>query len=138
MSITDLYELARYLVKQITFTKKHKVLIVEDNPYDLQLINTYLNKLKIDYDYAGTAEEAMGRIQEKKYTVVFVDLRLPLMGGVDFSKRIKEELPETTVIIVPGLMDDVIKLPKGGLILMIGKPVTLDALKEVFKKLKIN
>lgn len=53
-------------------------------------------------DEAGTAEEALARIQERDYDVIITDISMPGMSGEDLLGLIKIYRPRTPVIFVTG------------------------------------
>ena len=64
--------------------------IVDDEPLALTLIESYVNKtptLELCGKYAS-AVEAMGGLQREPVDIVFLDIQMPDLNGLDFSKTI--------------------------------------------------
>jgi DNA-binding NarL/FixJ family response regulator len=55
---------------------------------------------------AGDGEAAVAQARSLKPDVVLMDIRMPKMNGVDATRLIKEELPETVVIVLTTFDDD--------------------------------
>ncbi len=59
------------------------VLIVEDNQFNYELLNNILNLYKIQSDIAINGFEALEKLNEKDYSLVFMDWHMPDMDGVE-------------------------------------------------------
>ncbi len=87
-----------------------QLLIVDDNEYNLFVLQNYLKSLRLVADEALNGLEAINKVMQKAknpccrgYKLVVMDLNMPLMGGVEATQVIKEkarngEIPETTVV----------------------------------------
>jgi CheY-like chemotaxis protein len=80
-----------------------KVLVVDDDPVVGKSFNRVLSK---DRGYvvvtAQNAAEALQRMHEQEYDVVFTDIKMPGMDGVELTERVKAERPWTPVVIITG------------------------------------
>ncbi len=75
----------------------HSILLVEDNPMDVDLTKRAfaMNGLPVDMEVAGDGEQALDYIArwdagEVPPSVILLDLKLPKVGGLDVLKRLKE------------------------------------------------
>lgn len=60
-----------------------------------------LPDMKVDFvGAASNGEEALNLFREKKPDVVFTDIKMPIMDGLELLKAIKQERPGTEVIII--------------------------------------
>ncbi len=86
-------------------TEKEKklpsILVVDDEPGIQRALKRILSK-KYDTEVVGSGEEALGRLEEKKYDIAIVDLRMPGMDGFQLLRTIKLYRPHTEVIIMSG------------------------------------
>ncbi len=93
------------------------------------------------FAYVGDAadgEMALPLIRQTKPDVLITDIRMPFMDGIDLSKIIKKELPNTRIIIISGFDDfsyaqEAISIGVDNYLL---KPITKDKLAEVMKDAK--
>ncbi len=67
-----------------------KVLVADDNGVNLKLISVLLAKYGIDTVLAQDGEEAVSLFEQGDYPVVFLDIHMPKMDGVEAMKIIKE------------------------------------------------
>lgn len=76
-----------------------KVLVVEDNALTLKLIKSKLNGFLTCIDTALNGEEAEAQIIKNKYHIIFIDISLPDMDGVELKRRISKILDEDVFFI---------------------------------------
>jgi len=80
----------------------HKVLVVDDDP----VVGKSFNRVLSDKGYlvvtAQNAHEALKKIREEEYDVVFTDIKMPGMDGIELAERVKARRPWTPVVIVTG------------------------------------
>ncbi len=84
----------------MTGNTKHKVLVVDDSPEDLQLL---VVSLKDDYTVVAATSGDMAiemANHEPKPEVVFMDVTMPGMDGYETCVKIKEEHPDIDVIFI--------------------------------------
>lgn len=78
-----------------------RILVVDDNEMNLELFRGMLWKTKLQIDTAMNGEEAIARVKEKEYHVIFMDHMMPVMDGMTAMHKLREEkLCEATPIIV--------------------------------------
>lgn len=56
---------------------------------------------------ASSGEEAIDKVRELRPDIVFMDLRMPGIGGIEATHRILARYPETKVLVVSAFNDDV-------------------------------
>jgi len=88
--------------------KKLRLLLVDDQALFREALRTLLG-LQADFEIIGEAangEEAIARVRELAPDVVLMDLRMPVLGGVDATRRIVAETPATRVIVLTTFEED--------------------------------
>jgi DNA-binding NarL/FixJ family response regulator len=78
-----------------------RILIVDDHPITRDGLRTALS-LTDDVEVVGEAasgEEAIEVVEDSKPDVIFMDVRMPGMNGIQATKVIRERHPETKVIL---------------------------------------
>lgn len=64
-------------------------LVVEDNPNNRLLLMSHLKALKLPAHAVVNGAEALGELGKKTYSIVLMDLQMPVMGGLDAAVRIR-------------------------------------------------
>ena len=93
--------------------KKIKVLIADDHTLVRDGIRALL-VLAADIEVVGeaaTGKEALEQIKELRPDVVLMDLMMPTMSGLDATRRIRREFPETKVLALTQYDDSEYVLP---------------------------
>lgn len=70
------------------------VLIVDDHDHARIIVGGMLKKLGIDYDLAENGEEAIAKAREKNYSLILMDLSMPVMDGFEATVGIRTNFPE--------------------------------------------
>lgn len=81
---------------------KANILVVDDDQSLCKSVAVVLKKEGYTVDTVFSAEEALKKAAETKYALMFVDLMLPGMSGLDLLTTVKETNPDTTVIMITG------------------------------------
>ena len=68
-----------------------KVLLVEDNPLNMELIIEILQSQGFNVDTAGDGEKAVIMAEKSTYDIILMDIALPGIDGVETSKKIKSK-----------------------------------------------
>ncbi len=66
-----------------------KVLVADDVKSNLIIIGRYFKKWDIAYDTAKNGQEAIDLIFENDYDIVFLDIGMPILSGLDVAKMIR-------------------------------------------------
>lgn len=117
-----------------------KVLVVDDIPLNVLLIEKMLSPFKFNILKANSGEKAMEKIENDKPDIILLDLMMPGMNGYDVIEAVratttKEELP---IIILSALNsnDDVVKGFSLGANDFLTKPIIMEQLhNSVIKQL---
>lgn len=79
-----------------------KVLVVDDDPVVGESFNRVLSGKGYAVITASNGEEALAKLKAEQYDLVFTDLRMPGMDGLEVAERVKAKQPWTPVVIVTG------------------------------------
>lgn len=80
------------------------ILVVDD---DEAIRDTLYDLLSEQYvcQTAETAEKAFARLEADVYDVVLTDISMPGVSGLELLGRVRQEYPDTPVIIISGISD---------------------------------
>jgi len=79
-----------------------KILIVDDNPNMSVLLSDILEIFEYEGKQAADGHEALNKLKNDDFAMVFTDLRMPKMDGIDLLNTIKEDHPELPVVVITG------------------------------------
>lgn len=74
-----------------------KILIAEDNDSNYILMTYILRKFYL-YERAKNGQEAVDMVGKNDYDLVLMDIKMPVMDGLEATKAIKESKPELPVV----------------------------------------
>jgi len=78
-----------------------QVLVAEDNLVNQMVIKGYLKRLGIDPVLAENGEEALKRIGEHSFDIILMDINMPVMDGVETTRKIREGEKQKNTIGMP-------------------------------------
>lgn len=90
-----------------------KLLLVEDNPADADLLQEILdeaNETEWSLVHVETLKEALKCLNENQFDVVLLDLSLPDKQGLDTVQKTYDVVPDLPIVVLTGLNDKVIAL----------------------------
>ena len=107
------------------------VLVVDDERTLARAIKAFLSESGYEAEVAGDAEQALRLLESMRPDVVFCDVRLPGMDGIELLRRIREFDPAIPVIIMTahGTIEGAVEAVKLGAFDYLKKPVDLEELK---------
>ena len=76
------------------------ILVVDDDPGTCITLTNILNKKGYKTGIAHTGEEAIDMAQEKAYDIIFIDMKLPTINGLETYLAIKDISPEAVAIVM--------------------------------------
>lgn len=111
-----------------------RILVAEDNPVNQKLTLLLFENLGYHIDIAENGLLAVKAAQNKKYDLVFMDIQMPQMDGVEASKYIHADHGKNAPIIIAltanAMEGDRDKYIKEGLDDYLSKPINVKELKE--------
>ena len=83
-----------------------KVLVIDDE----EVVRSFFKKLGerkgLDVTVTKNSEQAVEKIKSKSFDVVVVDIRMPIVNGLETFRLIKEIRPDIPVIMMTGSHED--------------------------------
>jgi CheY-like chemotaxis protein/anti-sigma regulatory factor (Ser/Thr protein kinase) len=107
--------------------RRTRVLVIDDDPAVRDVLASMLAKAGHEVVKAGGGREGLEVFQTTTFDLVFTDLGLPDMSGLEVAATVKEQSPTTAVVMITGWgreLDEE-KLRKEGVDLLLCKPFDL-------------
>ncbi|RJP73736.1 MAG: diguanylate cyclase [Candidatus Abyssobacteria bacterium SURF_17] len=112
------------------------VLIVDDEEVIRQVMRDILTDSGYEVDVVENGEKALAQLKNKTYGLVFADIRMPKMDGMEFLRRAKHLTPDLDIIMMTGYasVDIAVEAIKLGAQDFITKPFNLDHIRIVAER----
>ncbi len=116
--------------------EKPRILVIDDEPRIRDACQMVLEEMGFAVALAANGNEGIQRIQERHYDIVLVDLMMPVLSGFDVLYHVRENHPDTVVVVITGYatVEHSIEAMKKGAFDFIPKPFTPDQLRTVVSK----
>ncbi|SDD10271.1 PAS fold-containing protein [Massilia sp. PDC64] len=110
-----------------------RILVVEDNVDSQYLVCEMLRAFGHEADGVGHPNDALARLAAGQYDVLFTDVSLPGMSGVDLARQAVTQAPSMRVIFASGYGDTLLRHVEFPY-LSLQKPYELDQLQQALDK----
>jgi len=115
---------------------KRNILITDDEQSQRLILSGYLKQKGYNIFEAASGDEALKIAGNNLIDIVLSDFRMPDMNGIDLLIKLKEKNPEIAVVIITafGTVENAVKAMKEGAFDYLTKPVDLDELDLIVKR----
>jgi len=120
---------------------KTSILLVEDNKVNQVVAKALFAHLGYQIDLSENGQDAVERLKTKSYDLVFMDIQMPIMNGMEATRKIREYSPDVlnpnTIIIAMtahAMKGDKEKCLAGGMDDYISKPIGNETVLQILKK----
>jgi signal transduction histidine kinase/ligand-binding sensor domain-containing protein/ActR/RegA family two-component response regulator len=113
------------------------ILVAEDNPVNQQLALMILTKMGYAPEMVWNGREVLNKLQEKKFDLIFMDIQMPEMDGLEATRMIRHSPGQQPVIIAMtanAMQGDREECLAQGMNDYLSKPVRLDELVTMLEK----
>lgn len=112
-----------------------KVLLVDDEPRFLVSMGKLLRKHDYNIVTAQSGAEALKIMEEQTFDAVVVDVKMPKMNGIEFTRKVKSLFPLTEVVFLTAhaTLDLAIEGIRLGAFEFLLKPCSIEQLIEKLK-----
>jgi DNA-binding NtrC family response regulator len=116
---------------------KPEIMIVDDERIVRESLFHWFKKGGYPVDTAATGEEALKKLVRFSYDVLFVDIKMPGMSGLELLEKVRMDHPDTMVIIITayGSIESAVQAMKMGAVEYLLKPFKPDCLTLVMEKI---
>lgn len=117
-----------------------KILVAEDNPINQTLAEMVLGKLGYKIELAGNGKEALEKIRATAFDLVFMDVQMPEMDGLEATESLRKQdsLKQPIVIAMTAfaMQSDKEKCIEAGMNDYISKPIRIEDIQSLIIKWK--
>lgn len=115
-----------------------KVLVVDDELLVRSFLKETLDRKGLDVTCAENGKTAIGLIKDTTYDLVFTDMKMPDITGLEVLKKIKEISPSTIVVVITafGSIENAVEAMRLGAFNYLIKPFSPDTIEAVLEKAK--
>lgn len=117
-----------------------KVMLVDDEPLALQFLETQLHSIG-DFKIVGAYRTSRGlteRIKDKKPDLLFLDIKIGTVNGVELAAAIQEAHPELPIVFVTGFHEYAVQAFELNALDYLVKPIQKDRLRKTIQRLKMD
>ena len=112
------------------------VLIVDDDESIRELFECIVEDLGYNCDTAADGQEGVEKVKQQSYKLVFLDIKMPKLNGIETLKQIKQINSATVVTMMTGfsvddLVEEAMSLNASDVLY---KPFDVETLEEVINK----
>lgn len=87
-------------------TQPARILLVEDDAKVRDVFSQLFTEFNCILFEAEDGEKAVHLIQNHSFDLIFLDLQLPKIDGIDVFKEVKKHRPTTPVMVISGFLDE--------------------------------
>jgi CheY-like chemotaxis protein len=108
------------------------ILIVDDEKNIRLTLSRSLEDLGVETDSAEDGKEALGKLKEKEFGLVLLDIRMPGVDGMEVLRQVRESRPDIRIIILTayGTIELAVEAMKLGAVDFIQKPFVPEQIRE--------
>lgn len=112
------------------------ILVVDDEALMRRFLHEALNQKGFSVDVAENGKQAHFFLKNNTYDLVITDMKMPDCTGLDIVKKIKEQSPQTLVLIMTafGTIENAVEAMRLGAFNYLLKPFTPDAMEALIEK----
>ncbi len=114
-----------------------RILIIEDEINIAKTIAATFAKTDYTVEMCHDGKEGLQKLKSEKWDIVFLDIRLPSMDGMEILKHLSEnKIPVNVVMITAyGSVENAVQAMKYGAVDFVPKPLEPEILREIVKKI---
>ena len=122
--------------------RKSRILIADDNPANVELLEVYLAEIDCDTMIAVDGNDTLEKVEQFEPDLILLDIMMPKLSGFEVCKKLKEDATTSNIMIlmVTALneLGDIERAVAAGTDDFLSKPVNkLELLKRVENMLKL-
>lgn len=115
---------------------KKRILIVDDERNIRTTLKMCLSGEEYETETAADGEEGLKKAEENKYDLIFLDIKMPGMNGMEVLEELRKKGNKTSIVIMTayGTIENAVRAMKLHAVDFIPKPFTPGEIREAAKK----
>jgi signal transduction histidine kinase len=118
--------------------KPLRILLAEDNMMNQLIAKRIFEKIGYVLDFADNGLQALNKLEQQQYDLIFMDIQMPEMDGLEATKRIIEKYgdkaPPIIAMTANVLSENEIECREAGMKDFLSKPFTIDRLESIIHR----
>ncbi len=113
-----------------------RILIVDDDPGQRSLLNSFLSSQGLATTLADSGERALEKLRMNEFSMMITDVRMPGISGLELMRRARKENTHLPILLVTAFTDirDAVAAIRDGAVDYLAKPIDLDQLLSLVRK----
>jgi len=116
---------------------KKKILVVDDSPFILKVMTDMLTELGYDVSTADNGSAGRTQVESFEYDLIFTDLHMPQMDGIEFAKQVKSipgrRFTPIVMLSSEGDAEKIAEAKRTGISTFLRKPVQEGPLRAILQ-----
>ena len=123
-----------------------KLLLVEDNEINQEVAKAVFEDMGFEIDFADNGQEGVDAFNKKQYDIIFMDIRMPVMDGIEATREIRKiesergDVPRVPIIAMTAnaMQSDREATGEAGMDGHISKPIDIDEIYMTLYKMLVK
>jgi len=130
---------SKFAIKKELFDSSLRILVAEDNDINQKIMLKILEKMGYNADLVVNGLEAIDALYKKKYDIIFMDVRMPKMNGLEATQEIRKIWKDNDQLAIIAMtayamVGDRERCLEAGMDDYITKPINIDMFKNLLIK----
>ncbi|MDP7638535.1 MAG: sigma-54 dependent transcriptional regulator, partial [Candidatus Hydrogenedentes bacterium] len=115
---------------------KPRILVVDDDPGQRSLLQSFLANFALEIELASSGGEALERLSAQEFDMMISDVRMPGMTGLELFERLRKTNSTLPVLLVTAYPEvrDAVAATRDGAVNYLEKPIDLDELAATVRE----
>ncbi|UCD95258.1 MAG: response regulator [Candidatus Zixiibacteriota bacterium] len=114
----------------------YKILVIDDTPVIRDFLSEVLSDSGYEVDIASDGQSGYDKAINEDYVMIFCDVHMPVMNGLETIKRIKQAKPDMPVVMTDSFPDRLAnEATQAGAMCCLAKPFALDEVRDTVERI---
>lgn len=114
----------------------YKILVIDDTPVIRDFLSEVLSDSGYEVHIASDGQSGYDKAVNEDYVMIFCDVHMPVMNGLETIRRIKQAKPDMPVVMTDSFPDKLAnEATQAGAICCLAKPFALDEVRDTVERI---